>query len=91
MFSSPQANTTTTQITRVIYFNLIFSFNYISNCSCIYIIYTNEQGEQTYKTIPLGTQPLCGILASDDEVLLIGGYNEMILYFSIAEENLLDP
>jgi len=59
--------------------------------TCFYIIYTNEQGNQTYKTIPLGTQPLCGILASDEEVLLIGGYNEMILYFSIADENLLDP
>jgi len=31
------------------------------------------------------------LLAKDDTVLMIGGYNQNILYFKIDDENLLSP
>lgn len=59
--------------------------------SCLYIVYQDLDLNYTFKTIPLGTQPLCGLLTKNDTVLLIGGSDENILYFQFEDGDMLDP
>lgn len=59
--------------------------------TCFYVVFKDKEGKLVYKTIPLGTQPLCGVLASKDSVLMIGAINETLLYFNIDNENSLSP
>jgi len=57
----------------------------------LHIVYPEGNGKYSFKTILLNTQPICGLLAKNDKVLMIGGYNQKILYFKIEDENLLSP
>jgi hypothetical protein len=59
--------------------------------TCFYVVYKDKEGKIVYKTIPLGTQPLCGVLANKDSVLMIGAINETLIYFKIDNENSLTP
>ncbi len=48
-------------------------------------------GNYSFIIIPINTQPICGLLTKDDTILLVGGVDQNILYFSIKDDYLLDP
>jgi|LauGreDrversion4_2_1035121.scaffolds.fasta_scaffold2565840_2 hypothetical protein len=58
---------------------------------CLHIVYPDGKDKYSYKLIPLNTQPLCGLLIKDDTILVVTGYDNNILYFSIEDEYLLYP
>jgi hypothetical protein len=60
---------------------------------CLYVVIPDEQTGKynRFKTIDTITEPLCAILANDDNVIMIGGNNKKILYYSIKDEYVEDP